>query len=81
MGIKLEVTYLPHAVGGTQTLSLLFIFPGFEQVLEHCWLSSLGHHLYGGAGWVVLGLDVALVVKVSGQNVSFMTLIILYCLI
>jgi len=57
------VTYLPHAVGGTKTLSLPFISPGFEQVLEHRGLPSLGHHLHTGAGRVVLGFDVALVEK------------------
>lgn len=31
-----EVTYLSHAVSGTQTLRLPSIAPGLEQVLEHC---------------------------------------------
>lgn len=38
---SVQVTYLSHVVGATQTLSLPFISPGLEQVLEHCWLSSL----------------------------------------
>ncbi len=66
------ITYLSHAVGGTKPLSLPFISPGFEQVLEHCGLSSLGHHLHTGVGWVVLGFDVALIEKM--KRVSFMTL-------
>lgn len=58
-----QVTYLSHAVGGTETLNLPFISPGLEQVFEHRWLSSLSHHLHSGAGWVVLGFDIALVEK------------------
>ena len=68
------ITYLPHAVGGTQTLGLSFFYPGFEQVLEHGWLPPLAHHLHSGAGWVVLGLDVALVEMWIGQSSSFKTL-------
>lgn len=54
------VTYLPHAVGGPQTLSLPSVAPGFEHVFKHGRLPSLRHHLHAGAGRVVLGLDVTL---------------------
>lgn len=53
-------TYPSHTVGGAQALGLALLPPGLEELLEHSGLSSLGHHLHTGAGWVVLGLDVAL---------------------
>ena len=70
-----EITYLSHAVGGTQTLCLVCITPGLEQVLEHRRLSTLGHYLHTGAGWVVFGFHITLVEMVNRQRVSFTTLI------
>lgn len=66
-----EITYLSHTVGSTQTLRLACISPGLEQVLKHRRLSTLGHHLHAGAGWVVFGFHIALIEKVSRQRVSF----------
>lgn len=63
-----KLTYLSHTVGFTKALSLPFIPPGLEQMLEHRRFSSLGHHLHSGAGWVVLGFDEALVEKNQTRN-------------
>lgn len=54
-----------HGVGGAEALGLPFLPPGLEELLEHGRLSSLGHHLHAGAGWVALGFDVSLA---SEQN-------------
>lgn len=63
-----KLTYLSHAVGFTKALSLPFILPGLEQVLEHRRFSALGHHLHSGAGWVALGFDEALMQKNQTRN-------------
>lgn len=59
-------TYPSHTVGGAEAVGLALLPPGLEELLEHSRLCSLGHHLHAGAGWVVLGFDVALESEQNG---------------